>query len=271
MDVIKDSKQKKNFWKKHNGKIGWGIIGLFMYGLVTFVGGSTNCNMPAMREEFNPRKYVERKKDNIEKTMSFLEEHCGDVFTAVFNAPWRAMNMVTMERYIDLRKKAFEIAGIDEKNPAHDAKRFQFYRQLGIAVRDTNDVMDAAYIPFETLKAYVEKNSEYKVDEEWKDIVMDDSYKERCLVQGKAFFKADADENGVADNKEWKQAMHEMGYRSQEEILESFAEKLHGKTKEELKTELEEMVKKSKKDSKYLTGNIPEEIPISKLKEYISE
>lgn len=99
----------------------------------------------------------------------------------------------------------------------------------------------------------------------------ENTYKGILALQGNAYYKADDDEDGVVTDKEWKKALHEMGYKSQDDVLEEITNSLYGKTKEELKTELEGIVKKSKEDTYYLTGNIPKTIPTSKLKEYLKE
>lgn len=111
-------KEEHGFLKKHRGKIvRYAIMSSVFYAFMTFVSGMINYNTPTRYEEFNPRRHekVEKNKPSLFKAVDYLAENYGDELMAVINAPWRAANVVTTERYEKVRKQAFEIAGIDEK------------------------------------------------------------------------------------------------------------------------------------------------------------
>lgn len=278
---------KPGFLRKKAGLIaGWLVIGGVAYSLLSFVAFATSVENNCRHEQFNPRKneaVTKKELTGLEKSViGFLKSEAGQslgmgVLKAA-EAPWKSMGFVTSGRYNAVRDKAFEIAGIDENNPKHDTKRFMFYRQLEVAVSDTNKFSDYVYIPFEKLKNYVEKNSSYKLEgwDEWKEVIEENSYKEKVVSLGKAFYKADSkaqngNEDGVVGIIEYKRMINQMGYRTQEDIINGLAKRLEGKKAESLKAEISDMISKAEKNPAYIHSNVPNTIPLQKLKEYLTK
>lgn len=74
----------------------------------------------AKTEEFNPKR-------RTEEVLLFNNKHANKAIEILFNAcsyPWKKIGVVDEDRYLSVRSKAFEIAGIDENNPKGDLNRF---------------------------------------------------------------------------------------------------------------------------------------------------
>jgi len=169
----------------------------------------------------------EKYKSRIQSSAKSLDND--SFFLRIFSYPYTVRGIVNWARYDVVRQKAFEIAGIDENNPEHDEKRFRFYRDIGVAVRQEDDDTHEIYICFEDLRTYIQKNSDFKIKgwENWKDNIPETGRKKWAYLLGKVFYKADSssqggNEDGVVDNKEWNVALNDMGYNT----LEDFVSKL---------------------------------------------
>ena len=234
-----------------------------MFSLVSF---STAVNSPPVHEEFNPRRnrtYAYLFNEPIDNAMAIGDQAIIDM-TSV---PWKAMGIVTYDRYLNARKRAFELAGIDENDPEDDTRRFSFYRGLGVAVRRTGNTEQRVYIPFGSLRNFVEQNSGYRF-EDWKEIMPNSGSKLHSALLGRAFFKADSksqggDEDGTVDNIEWSSALNQMGYRT----MEYEVAKLLGNNTVP-REELERLVADMRTNPDYLSAPII--IPTSKLEAYVS-
>ncbi|MBI2558191.1 hypothetical protein HYW20_02620 [Candidatus Woesearchaeota archaeon] len=126
---------------------------------------------------------------------------------------------VTKDRYLEVRNKAFEIAGIDENNPKDNEKRFKLYRQLGFAVRKTDNNGFGIHIPYSAWKDFVERNSSEKVP-----MLSEIGATKRYTDLGHFLFDADSksnkgNENGFVNDKEWLNALRQEGYTTIEDIV----------------------------------------------------
>ncbi|MBL7100742.1 MAG: hypothetical protein ISS23_02185 [Nanoarchaeota archaeon] len=262
-----------SFLKRHGGSIiRTGIVISFAYVFLSAMAYGMDSSSTTV-ENYKPkgRKTEEIKKNKhaqhpkLAKLADFAERlYKASLF------PWEKMGYINSEKRKAIRNKAFEIEGIDEYNPEHNKKRFAFYRKMGIAVREKNDL--PVSITLKNLKELIEKKSDYRIPG-WDNLEKHYSEEGILYVRGQAFFKADSkseggDEDGVANGTEWKKALNKMGYIIEEDAIEETALRLKGKDSKELKEEIKELIKEVKKNPDYF-GNVPKFVPTEKLKKYI--
>ena len=221
-------------------------------------------------EEFNPKR-IERKKPIVYRVLD------ATLINPVDYTLLKVFGNVTPAKYRAIRDKALEIAGVDEFNPADNVKRFSLYRQLGVAVRETEDAGKRIYIPIEVWVDFITKNGGFDTDK-WKklrDEYNNYSFKACPILLGKAFFNADSksqggNEDGRVDDSEWKNTLPQIGYMTIEDVVNDITARVRGGSfsKEDLK-DLMRKITASPDDS--VTCNTSElVIPPKGLEAYVS-
>ena len=195
---------------------------LVFYAAFSFITLFTTYDIKSKIEEYNPRIRQERNiiGKKADKDFENVAQHVYDF--SMF--PWKRTGLATHERYLETRLKSLDLAGIDEMNSTHDANRFSLYRNLGFAVRQSDRLEQGIYIPFSAWRDYLRKNSGMDIKDLDKLTEMLGDKKNYSILLGRAFFKADSkkeggNEDGVADNFEWGQALRQMSYYTLEDIV----------------------------------------------------
>ena len=265
---------KPGFFVRHFGKIaiGGGVpVALYLISMIATT--SLTQFIPIAYEEFIPRKRIEITYHPQQMLSNGLETS-GRALISVSSYPLELSNLVTFDRYEAVRNKAYEIAGVDENNPEDDAKRFQLYRQLGFAVKKTNDVYNGIYIPFEVWRKFIEQNSNQRVagaDKWYEGIPSMAKYYSTLL--GRAFFKADSksqggNEDGIVDAIEWVNALKQMGYTTIDTVLAEITKQF--KDPEDLRAELQRIITETRTNPNFLFDTPPKLLPRSRLENYVS-
>lgn len=262
------SNEEQGFLRKHRyGLIQTGLftaLGGMMYGILALTTGTSIVNQSEIYEHHNPRAVEQRaqsRREGIKKdhTVITLMDKVGPYMMPIVRAaeaPWRKMGYVMPEHYKQARAKAFQIARIDENNPLHDKRRFEFYRQLGFAVLRDEEGSRGVYIPFKVWKDFIEQNSSFR-NSEWDQLIEPESKssgKYTGTLLGKVFHKADSkaqggNEDGVADNFEWNRALKAMGYTTVDDIVDEIIERVKANSPE-LKSELRQKVRSVQRSDK---------------------
>ena len=265
------------------------LVGGF-YTIATLATGAMITQHSNVFEHFNPRaRYEEQerirekiqKNDSLRKTVDTIDrvsEYArpfGAVIKAIVEFPWIKNGYVTPERYTEVRTKALEIAGIDERNPLHDKRRFELYRQLGFAVSRDEYGRRGTYISFQVWKQFIERNSTFR-NPEWDQLHEPETNsggKYNGQLLGKVSYKADSraqggNEDGVVDRLEWNKALTAMGYTTIDDLIEQIIEKVKTNLPE-LRIELEDTIKNIKKGDRIADADtIP---PTRKLEAYLKQ
>jgi len=194
-----------------------------IYGLASYAMGGLQVRFPDKQERYKSKTQSAAKALNNDSLV-----------LKILSYPYTVRGIVNWARYDRVRQKAFEIAGIDESNLEHDEKRFRFYRDIGVAVRQEDDDTHEIYICFEDLRTYIQKNSDFKIKgwENWKDNMPETGRKKWAYLLGKVFYKADSssqggNEDGVVDNKEWNLALNKMGHYTMDDLLSKLQEDIN--------------------------------------------
>ena len=258
--------EDKGFFAKHKRKISAGILATTFYGFFSFTALNMHITSAPIYEEFNPRRDKSHLSHIFNESVDNAIAISGQAIIDGASVPWEVYRLVTHDKYLDTRNRAFEIAGINESHPEDDANRFSFYRKLRVSVRGTNNPNQRVYVPFDNLRNFIEQNSDYRF-EYLEEIIPTTGFKLRSTLLGKAFFKADSksqggNEDGIVDNVEWSNALNQMNYRTMEYDVTTLLS--HSNPREEL----ERLVADIRTNPNYL--NTPDILPISRLELYIS-
>lgn len=266
--------------RRWRGWMGMGALGASVSGLFSLMAFNLNVSAPPSVERFTYQQTQEAAQEP--SAVVTIVEYMLPVSNAIWLAadkPWEWMGVATYHQHIQARDTAYDIAGIDPQNPADDEKRFALYRDLGVAVRDTEDsTYRGVLVPFQSWVGYIRDNSSVDVNrwEGLQDIVAEGSWKEYVAALGTALARADtaypeSDANGVVDDDEWNWMLRDMGYRTPRDAVrevtgqfELAAERGPGA----VRYNAQDILARLAEDPAYVVGDVPEKIPVSKLKSY---
>lgn len=268
--AIPEAEPRPQGWKK---AIAAGIAATFGYAMISVIAVTSAIETPWATERQS--RMQPRRADPPSPAIERIVETIIPVSQAIWRAadwPWEQAGIATSTQYLRARSAAFDAARIDPENPEDDPRRFSFYREIGIAVRHG----ESAYVPFESWTGYLERQG--KGDPLWRELeehFSERSTKERYSLLGKAFYKADSagsggNEDGVVDDGEWGAMIRSMGYRTREDTVEEVARKLEAAaSKGTLQEEVQGLSAAVAEDPSHLLGDVPEQIPLTVLREYI--
>jgi len=202
------------------------VAGIFFIGITTFAGVNTRRQNPEttfsystyeIREDNNPLKYLHMAIEFLAKEPTGHFQKAGLFLNDFLDIKFH-QGYSTINDYFGAMNASFEINNINPNDPNDHYKKFTLLSEMGFAVRETNDRRFNIYVPFDSWVTKVNENSDFDTGS-WEKLKIHNPAPEKTLL-GQSLGIADSSGNGTVNDKEWINALRDMGYKTKEERIQ---------------------------------------------------